>query len=221
LPAAATADRERLDRGGDAMIELLTGLGRTLGFSFAAGINLYATVAILGLASRYGWVSLPDHYRVFDNDLVIGAALVLYVVEFFADKIPWVDSMWDAVHTLIRPVGGALIAVGTLGEASPTTEGLVALLGGTLAAGTHFTKAGTRAVANTSPEPFSNWILSLSEDVFVVSLGFVALKYPFIAAVTVLIGVVLMLVFAAWIVRAVRRRWGQRVTVQASPHASA
>src|SRR5688572_26807532 len=118
------------------MIEALAGLGRTLGFSFAAGINLYATVAILGLASRYGWVALPDQYRIFDNDLVIGTAIVLYIVEFFADKIPWVDSLWDTVHTVIRPVGGALIAVNTLGDASPATEGLVALLGGTLAAST-------------------------------------------------------------------------------------
>ena len=195
------------------MIEALAGLGRTLGFSFAAGINLYATVAILGLASRYGWVSLPEQYRIFDNDVVIGAAIVLYVVEFFADKIPWVDSVWDALHTIIRPVGGALIAVGTLGEASPATEGLVALLGGTLAAGTHFTKAGTRAVANTSPEPFSNWILSVSEDIFVVALGFIALKYPLVAAVIVLVGVVLMLIFATWIVRAVKRRWTRRDAV--------
>jgi Domain of unknown function (DUF4126) len=191
------------------MIEVLAGLGRTLGFSFAAGINLYATVAILGLASRYGWVSLPDQFRVFDNDVVIGAAIVLYVVEFVADKIPWVDSLWDAVHTVIRPVGGALIAVGTLGDASPAVEGLTALLGGTLAAGTHFTKAGTRAVANTSPEPVSNWILSISEDIFVVGLGFVALKYPVLAVLIVLVGVVLMIVFAAWIVRAVKRRWSR------------
>ena len=189
------------------MLELLPTIGRTLGFSFSAGINLYATVAILGLASRYGWVSLPDQFRVFDNDLVIGAALVLYVVEFVADKVPWVDSRWDAVHTVIRPAGGALIAVATLGEASPAVEGLVALLGGTLAAGSHFTKAGTRAVANTSPEPFSNWILSLTEDAFVIGLGFVALKYPALAAVIVIVAVVLMVVFAAWIVRAVRRRW--------------
>src|ERR687895_1091914 len=182
------------------MIELLAGLGRTLGFSFAAGINLYATVAILGLASRYGWVHLPEQFRVFDNDLVIGAALVLYVVEFVADKVPWVDSLWDAVHTVIRPIGGAVIAVTTLGDASPTTEGLVAILGGTLAAGTHFTKAGTRAVANTSPEPFSNWILSLAEDAFVIGLGVIALKYPTVAAIIVIIGVVLMIIFAAWIV---------------------
>ena len=189
------------------MIEALTGLGRTLGFSFAAGINLYATVAILGLASRYGWVALPEQYRVFDSDLIITAAIVMYAIEFFADKIPWVDSLWDAMHTVIRPLGGALIAVTTLGEASPATETLVGLLGGTLAAGTHFTKAGTRAVANASPEPFSNWLLSLGEDVFVVTLGFIALKYPLAAALIVLVAIVLMAVFAAWIVRAVKRRW--------------
>jgi uncharacterized protein DUF4126 len=189
------------------MLELLPTLGRTLGFSFAAGINLYATVAILGLASRYGWVQLPEQFRVFDNDLVIGAALFMYVVEFIADKVPWVDSMWDAVHTVIRPVGGALIAVATLGDASPTVEGLVALLGGTLAAGSHLTKSGTRAVANTSPEPFSNWFLSIAEDIFVVGLGFVALKYPTVAALVVIVAVVLMIVFATWIIRAVRRRW--------------
>lgn len=189
------------------MIEVLTGLGRTLGFSFAAGINLYATVAILGLASRYGWVDLPDQYRVFDNDLIIGVAITLYAIEFFADKIPWVDSVWDAIHTAIRPIGGAVIAVQTLGEASPATETLVGLLGGTLAASTHFTKAGTRAVANASPEPFTNWILSFSEDVFVVSLGFIALKYPLAATLIVLAGLVLMVVFAAWIIRAVKRRW--------------
>jgi len=189
------------------MIELLAGLGRTLGFSFAAGINLYATVAILGLASRYGWVSLPEQYRVFDSDLIIGVAVTLYVVEFFADKIPWVDSIWDAIHTAIRPIGGAVIAVQTLGDASPAMETLVGLMGGTLAASTHFTKAGTRAVANASPEPFTNWILSFAEDVFVVSLGFIALKYPWLATIIVLVALVLMVMFAAWIFRAVKRRW--------------
>ena len=191
------------------MVEILTTLGRTMGFSFAAGINLYATVAVLGLAKRYGWVQLPEQFGVFDNDIVIGAAVVLYVVEFIADKIPWVDSAWDAVHTVIRPVGGALIAVGTLGEASPAVEGLVALLGGSLAAGTHFSKAGTRAVANTSPEPFTNWALSISEDVFVIGLATLALKYPAAAAIVVIVGVILMILFAAWIVAAVRRRWGR------------
>lgn len=195
------------------MFEILTTLGRTLGFSFAAGINLYATVAILGLAKRYGWVTLPEQFAVFDNDVVIGAAILLYIIEFVADKIPWVDSLWDTVHTVIRPVGGALIAVTTLGETNPTIEGLVALLGGTIAAGTHFTKAGTRAVANTSPEPFSNWVLSISEDIFVIGLATLALKYPVAAAMVVIVGTVLMIVFATWISRAVRRRWTRRPAV--------
>lgn len=180
-----------------------------MGFSFAAGLNLYATVAILGLASRFDWVQLPPQFKVFDNDIVIGAAIVMYLVEFVADKVPWFDSVWDAVHTVIRPVGGALIAVATLGHANPTVQGLVALLGGSLAASTHLTKASTRAVANASPEPFTNWILSLSEDAFVLGLGFIALKYPAVAALIVIVGVVLILVFATWIVRALRRRWGR------------
>src|SRR6187455_3881224 len=112
-------------------MEILASLGRTMGFSFAAGINLYATVAILGLASRYGWVALPPQYQVFDNPWVIGGALVLYVVEFVADKIPWLDSMWDAVHSVIRPLGGAFIAVSSLGHASPSVQVVAALIGGT------------------------------------------------------------------------------------------
>ena len=191
-------------------MEIIASLGRTMGFSFAAGINLYATVAILGLASRYQWVKLPPQFQAFDNDWVIGAAILLYVVEFIADKIPWFDSVWDAIHTAIRPVGGAVIAVTTLGDTSPTTETLIALFGGALAAGTHFTKSGTRAVANTSPEPFSNWILSIGEDLFVVGLGFLALKYPIAAALVVIVGVILIVTFAAVLIRAIRRRWNRR-----------
>jgi len=190
----------------------LTTLGRTLGFSFAAGVNLYATVAILGMAARYGWVSLPPQFQVFNNDLVIAAAVVLYVIEFFADKIPYVDTLWDILHTLIRPVGGALIAVATLGEASPTVEGLVALLGGTIAAGSHLTKTSTRAVANTSPEPFSNWLLSIGEDVFVVGLGFLALQYPLAALAVAVALTLVILIFATVIVRAVRRWFGRRAS---------
>jgi len=190
-------------------MEVLTSFGRTMGFSFAAGINLYATVAILGLASRYGWVSLPPQYQVFDNTWIIGGALLLYVVEFVADKIPWVDSVWDAVHSVVRPVGGAAIAVATLGDASPATETLVALFGGALAASTHFSKAGTRVMANASPEPFSNWALSLGEDAFVVALGVLALKYPLAAAVVVIVCLAIILALSAWIIRAVRRRFAR------------
>ena len=186
-------------------------LGRTLGFSFAAGVNLYATVAILGLAARFDWVELPPQFAVFDNDVVIVVAIALYVIEFFADKIPYFDSLWDLIHTAIRPVGGALIAVATLGEASPTLQGLIALVGGAVAAGSHLTKTSTRAVANASPEPFSTWFLSLGEDVFVVGLAYLALRYPMAALVVAVVLIVMVLVFAALIVRTARRWfWGRR-----------
>ena len=176
-------------------MEPLAILGRTLGFSLAAGVNLYATVAILGLASRYGWVALPEQFEIFDNPWIIGLAGVLYVAEFVADKIPWVDSIWDSVHTIIRPLGGALIAVASLGEAAPAAQGLIALLGGAVAAGSHVTKAGTRVAANTSPEPFSNWFLSLAEDAFVIGLSLITLKFPLIAlAVSIVILVTMVLV---------------------------
>jgi Domain of unknown function (DUF4126) len=192
-------------------MDLVT-LGRTLGFSFAAGVNLYATVAILGLAARYGWVDLPAQFQVFNNGFVIGTAIVLYLVEFFADKIPYFDSLWDLIHTAIRPLGGALIAVATLGDASPGVEGLVALLGGTVAAGSHLTKTSTRAMANTSPEPVSNWALSVAEDVFVVGLGYLALEHPIAALVVAGVLLVLIVVFAAVIIRTVKRWfWRRRV----------
>jgi hypothetical protein len=178
-----------------------------MGFAFAAGLNLYASVAILGLASRFGWVQLPPQFDVFNNDWVIGAALAMYVIEFIADKVPWIDSMWDSVHTAIRPLGGALIAMTAIGDVSPAFEGLAALLGGTLAAGTHLTKAGTRAVANTSPEPFTNWILSFAEDLFVIGLGWLALQYPVAALVVVAILTGLILLFITLIVRWARKRW--------------
>jgi hypothetical protein len=195
-------------------MDLVT-LGRTLGFSFAAGVNLYATVAILGLAARYGWVDLPPQFQAFNSPIIIGVALVLYLVEFFADKIPYFDSLWDMIHTAIRPLGGALIAVATLGDASPGVEGLVALLGGTVAAGSHLTKTSTRAVANTSPEPVSNWALSFGEDVFVVGLGYLALAHPIAALVVAVVLLALIAIFAAVIVRTVRRwfsRW--RITAR-------
>ncbi|MEP6782345.1 MAG: DUF4126 domain-containing protein [Acidobacteriota bacterium] len=188
------------------MVEILATLGRTMGFSLAAGVNLYATVAILGLASRYGWVQLPDQFKVFDNPWIIGAAAVLYVVEFVADKIPWVDSIWDSVHTLIRPVGGALIAVATVGHASPMLTAVIALLGGTVAAGSHATKAGARVAANASPEPFSNWFLSLAEDAFVIGLSFITLKFPLVALGVSIVIVILIVMTARSIWKWLSRR---------------
>jgi hypothetical protein len=188
-------------------METLAFLGRTLGFSFAAGLNLYATVALIGLASRFEWVSLPAEYRIFDSPWVIGTAIALYAVEFFADKIPWVDTLWDTVHTFIRPVGGAFVAVAGLGDASPATQGMIALLGGIVAASSHATKAGTRVVANTSPEPVSNWVLSLFEDGLVVGLGILAMQFPVAALAVTLLLLLAMAMLAATIVRAIRRRF--------------
>jgi hypothetical protein len=162
-------------------MDLLSTLGRTLGFSLAAGVNLYATVAMLGLATRLGWVDLPPQFAVFDNPWIIGAALVLYVVEFVADKVPWVDTLWDTAHTLVRP------------------------LGGTLAAGGHLTKAGTRAAVNVSPEPFTNWGLSVAGDVFVLGLSVLALTYPLAALAVTLVCVCVILLVLRWLVRWIRR----------------
>jgi hypothetical protein len=177
-------------------MEWLETIGRTLGFSLAAGVNLYATVAILGLASRYGWVALPEQFQIFNNPWIIGAAGVLYAIEFVADKIPWVDSIWDSVHTFIRPVGGAVIAVATLGDQPPAIEGAIALLGAMVAASSHVTKASTRVAANASPEPFSNWILSFLGDGFVIGITMIALNYPLIAlgvSVTILVLIALII----------------------------
>lgn len=187
-------------------MDLLVTLGRTFGFSLAAGVNLYATVAILGLASRYDWVALPEQYRMFDNSWVIYTALALFVVEFIADKVPWLDTIWDGIHTAIRPLGGALVAVSTLGEASPGVQGMVALIGGGLAASSHATKATARITANASPEPFSNWALSLGEDVFVLGLAMLALQYPLLALIVVGLSLIVIVVMVTLLLRFIRRR---------------
>jgi hypothetical protein len=187
-------------------MELVTALGRTIPFALASGINLYATVAVLGLSSRCGWVELPTAFRGFDHPVIIGIALTMFVLEFFADKIPWVDTAWDAVHTVIRPLGGALVAVTALGESSSTMQALVALLGGSVAMTTHLSKAGTRAVANTTPEPVSNWTLSIIEDIFAIGFSYVALQYPYLALLVSVVILTIIAMSATLLYRAVRRR---------------
>ena len=164
---------------------VIVAVSHALGFSLAAGVNLYATVAMLGLISRFGGVVLPERFDAFNDDRVITLALVLYAVEFAADKVPWLDSAWDALHTAIRPLGGAIIAALSFGDVAPTTEVLLALLGGAVATGSHLTKASTRAVVNMSPEPVSNWFVSIAEDLFVVGLGVLTIQYPGAALVFV------------------------------------
>ena len=195
------------------MIEMLAGLGRTMGFSFAAGHQPLRDRGDPrpGVALRLGQ-RCPSSTASSTTTWIIGAALVMYVIEFIADKIPWVDSVWDArPHRDPAARRRAHRGQHARRRQPRRLKTLIGLLGGTLAAGTHFTKAGTRAVANTSPEPFSNWILSFGEDVFVVSLGFVALKYPLAAALIVLVAVVLMVIFADGSSARVRRRWRRPV----------
>jgi len=181
-------------------------VGRTLGLSLAAGVNLYATVAILGLVTRFGLVDLPAQYQVFDNNWIIAAAIVLYLVEFVADKIPWVDTIWDAAHTVIRPIGGALIAVASIGHAQPTFQAMAAIAGALVASSSHAAKAGTRVVANTSPEPFSNWALSFAEDGFVIALGLIALTHPVAAAIVVVVVLAVIIAVITWLLRQLQFR---------------
>jgi hypothetical protein len=188
-------------------VDLAAALGRVVPFAFTSGINLYATVFVLGVCSRWELVALPDQYRAFGHPLVMAVAGTLYLVEFVADKIPWVDTLWDAIHTVVRPVGGAFVAVTALGEASPAAGTLAALVGGSVALTTHLGKAGTRAAANASPEPFSNWVLSLGEDLLAVGMTYLAIEHPWAALGIVLIVLLLILAFAAVLIKAARRRF--------------
>jgi hypothetical protein len=191
-------------------VDIITALSHTMPFAFASGLNLYATIAVLGVVQRFQLVALPPQFEPFGHPIVIGVALVLYLVEFIADKIPWVDSIWDAVHTVVRPAGGAVVAVTALGAPSPGMDALAGLLGATVALATHLTKAGTRAAVNTSPEPVSNWILSFAEDLVAVGLVYFATEHPVIALGITLFLLVLILTFATVLFRFVRRRFTAR-----------
>lgn len=158
---------------------LLQTLALTAGTAWASGINLYATIAALGLAGATGYIDLPPGLAVVQDPLVILTAGAMYCVEFLADKIPGVDTAWDAIHTFIRIPAGALLAAGAVGEVTPALSVATALAGGGLTAATHVTKAGSRALINTSPEPFSNIAVSVTEDIAVFGGLWLALKQPF------------------------------------------
>ena len=152
----------------------------TMGVAWASGINLYAAILVLGILGSTGNITLPPDLLVLSDPLVIVAASVMYVVEFFADKIPGVDTGWDTVHTFIRIPLGALLAAAAVGEVKPAFVVAAALLGGTMAATTHALKSGSRVLINTSPEPVTNWFTSLGEDAAVVAGLWTALHYPLV-----------------------------------------
>jgi len=174
-------------------IAQLIALAAALGF--ASGIRVYAVLLIVGLAGYFDWAQLPAGLNILAHPIVLGASGFMVAVEFLADKIPAVDSLWDAVHTFIRIPAGAALAAAVFGGDNTAWATVAAIVGGSLAATSHFTKAGTRAAVNTSPEPFSNIAVSTAEDVAVGGLLWLAIAHPLIAAAVV----VVMAAAAIWL----------------------
>jgi hypothetical protein len=166
----------------------------TMGVAWASGLNLYAAILTLGLLGATGNIVLPPDLQVLTHPAVIIAAGFMYCVEFVTDKIPGVDSGWDALHTFIRIPAGALLAAGAVGATNPALALAAAILGGGLCAGTHATKAGTRVMINTSPEPFSNWIASVLEDVLVIGGLWTALHHPVLFLI-LLVGFICLMIW--------------------------
>ncbi len=180
-----------LDRLNNQAMNIFSALGAILGTGFSSGLNLYATIVTLGLLQRFHIIHLPPSLEVVAHPWVLGIAAILYVVEFFADKIPYLDTIWDAVHTFIRPPAAALLAYASTATVAPEWRWGAALLAGSVALTSHSAKASTRAAINTSPEPFSNWILSFGEDLLAVWLTWMASAHPL--AATIVVGGLLIL----------------------------
>jgi hypothetical protein len=176
----------------------------------SAGINLYLTVLITGLVVRFDWAAeaLPASLDVLGTWPVLVAALFMTAIEFFADKIPYLDSAWDLIHSFIRPLGALLIALTVLPDNDPTVNVVLALLTGAGALTSHSSKAGARALVNTSPEPVSNMAVSTVEDLSVIGLLMLAFNYPVIAAIVAAVVLVLLVFFLVWLVRFARRAFG-------------
>ncbi|MBI5041870.1 MAG: DUF4126 domain-containing protein [Gammaproteobacteria bacterium] len=180
----------------------------TMGVAWASGINLYAAVFMLGYLGMTGNIQLPPDLQMLSDPLVLAAAGFMYCVEFFADKTPGVDSGWDALHTFIRIPAGAILAAGAIGDVSPAAHLAAGLIGGAMAAGSHFTKSGARVLINTSPEPFTNWTASITEDIAVFAGLWAALHYPvlFLALLVGFIALMIWLWPKLW--RGLRRVFG-------------
>lgn len=177
----------------------------TMGAAWASGINLYATIFMLGYLGTTGNIDLPPDLMVVTDPLVMTSAGLMYCVEFFADKTPGVDTAWDTLHTFIRIPLGAVLAMGAVGDMTPAVELAAFIVGGSLAGATHATKAGSRIVINSSPEPVTNWTASVGEDLLVVAGLWTALNHPvlFLIALVIFIGIMIWLLPKIW--RGIRR----------------
>ena len=166
-----------------------------MGLAWASGINLYATLLTLGFLANSGNIVLPPDLQIVADPMVMAAAGLMYFIEFFADKMPGVDTGWDTIHTFIRIPAGAMLAAGAIGDLNPAVEIAAAIMGGSMAAASHATKAGTRVLINTSPEPFSNWFASVGEDVAVIGGVWACINHP----VVFLIALVLFIILMIWL----------------------
>lgn len=174
---------------------LLATIALTMGVSWASGVNLYAALLVLGVGGLTGNITLPTELVFLQDPLVIGAAGIMYFIEFFADKIPGIDTAWDSIHTFIRIPAGAMLAAGAVGDITPVLEITAGILGGGIAATSHAAKSGTRLLINTSPEPCTNWSASISEDFLVIAGLWTALNHP----VIFLILFIIFICFAIWL----------------------
>lgn len=181
-------------------MDLIQQVALGAGLAWASGIRLYAVLFLAGLLARLGWLDLPAGLNLLTHDWVLAASGVMLAIEFLADKIPMLDSLWDGVHTFIRIPAGALLAVGAMGQMDPALMAVAAILGGAIATGSHATKTGTRALLNTSPEPFSNWGASFSEDAIAPAGLLLAIKFPlvFLALLAVFLVAVVWLIPKLW-----------------------
>ncbi len=197
----------------------LIALAATLGW--ASGLRLYAVLAITGLVGYAGWVALPPGLQLLQHPLMLTGSALMLLVEFFADKIPGLDSVWDLVHTLLRIPAGAALAAGVFGADQATMAAAAALVGGTLAATSHAAKASTRAAVNTSPEPFSNIGLSLLGDLAVPGMLWLAFEHPVLAIVAVSLAFVAMLGVIWWLSKFLRRVWSRLKMLLGLPSSAA
>jgi hypothetical protein len=176
-----------------------------LALAWGAGIRVYLVLFLCGWAGRMGWIELPGSFALLAHPLVLGASGFMLTVEFFADKFPWIDSLWDAVHSFIRIPAGAALAGMVFGDGATTAMPVVAaILGGAVAAGAHLTKAGARGALNASPEPFSNWTASLFEDALVPIGLWVAVFHPVVFLVLLAAFAVMAILMIRWLIRGLR-----------------
>ncbi|MCB1736704.1 MAG: DUF4126 domain-containing protein [Gammaproteobacteria bacterium] len=185
--------------------QLATTIALSMGVAWASGINLYAAVFMLGFLGSNGQLQLPPDLLILQDPMVLGAAGLMYLVEFFADKIPGVDTGWDTIHTFIRIPAGAMLAAGAVGDMSPAMAIAAGLLGGGLATASHAAKSGTRVLINTSPEPFTNWGASVVEDIGVIAGLWAALNHPVIFLGLLLLWIVLLVWLIPKIWRGIKR----------------